>query len=189
MDPACLDWAWAEFAGDVAAEALYEGPFGLLSAVDKRCEKRRLSAVLAHAPPHDDIRVCLGRFKTALVTRGLPLCGAPTEGSARAPQPLREVCGKGRPHIGQFHLVAAGVHAGVGAGASARTGLAAHQPKLRPGRPRTPAAKQAVRTKKRLAAPRAGLFTHRDLCVQRPLNPTERQTLGRRNLVNTDSVG
>ena len=163
----------------MAAEALYEGPFGLLSAVDKRCEKRRLSAVLAHAPPHDDIRVCLGRFKTALVTRGLPLCGVPTEGSARAPQPLREVCGKGRPHIGQFHLVAAGVHAGVGAGASARTGLAAHQPKLRPGRPRTPAAKQAVRTKKRLAAPRAGLFTHRDLCVQRPLNPTERQTLGR----------
>ena len=45
------------------------------------------------------------------------------------------------------------------------------------GRPSTPAAKQAVRTKKRLEAQRAGLFTHRYLFVQRHLNTTERKTL------------
>jgi len=67
----------------------------------------------------------------------------------------------------------------LGAVASARKGLAAQQPKRRTGRPGTPAAKQAARTKKRLEAPRAGLFTHRYLFVQRHLNTPERQTLGR----------
>ena len=41
------------------------------------------------------------------------------------------------------------------------------------------AAKQAARTKKRLAAQRAALFTHRYLFVQRHLNKTERKTLWR----------
>ena len=63
--------------------------------------------------------------------------------------------------------------------ASARKGLAAQQPTLRQGRPSTPAAKQAARTKKRLEAQRAGLFTHLYLFVQRHLNTTERKTLWR----------
>jgi hypothetical protein len=63
--------------------------------------------------------------------------------------------------------------------ASARKGLAAPQPQLRTGRPSTPAAKQAARTKKRLEAQRAGLFTHRYLFVQRHLHTTERTTLWR----------
>jgi hypothetical protein len=67
----------------------------------------------------------------------------------------------------------------LGAVASARKGLAAQQPKLRRGRPSTPAAKQAARTKKRLAAQGAALFTHRYLFVQRHLNTTERKTLWR----------
>jgi hypothetical protein len=71
------------------------------------------------------------------------------------------------------------VKAVVGAVASARKGLAAQQPTLRQGRPSTPAAKQAVRTKKRLKAQRAGLFTHRYLFVQRHLNTTARKTLWR----------
>src|SRR5262249_25868597 len=43
----------------------------------------------------------------------------------------------------------------------------------------TPAAKQAARTKKRLAAQRAALFSARHLFVQRHLNKTERKTLWR----------
>ena len=63
--------------------------------------------------------------------------------------------------------------------ASARKGLAAQQPKLPKGRPSTPAAKAAARTKKRLAEQRAALFTHRYLFVQRHLSTTERKTLWR----------
>jgi hypothetical protein len=75
--------------------------------------------------------------------------------------------------------VAEVVKAVLGAVASARKGLAAQQPTLRKGRPSTPAAKQAARTKKRLVAQRAGLFTHRYLFVQRHLNKTERKLLWR----------
>ena len=63
--------------------------------------------------------------------------------------------------------------------ASARKGLAAHQPQLRTGRPSPPAAQQAARTKQRLEAPHAALCTHRYLCVQRHVSNTARQTLWR----------
>ena len=63
--------------------------------------------------------------------------------------------------------------------ASARKALAAKQPKWCKGRPSTPAAKQAARTKKRLAEQRAALFSSRYLFVQRHLNNTARKTLGR----------
>lgn len=179
MDTDFLDWALAEFSGDIAADELYDGPFCVLSAVDNRCYKRLLYDVLDHDPTHEDIRVFLGRLKTALVARGLPLCGITTDGSALYPDPLREVFGKGRHQICQFHVIKDIVKAVVGAVASARKGLAAQQPKLRQGRPSTSAAKQAARTKKRLAAQRVALFTHRSLFVQRHLNTTERKTLWR----------
>jgi hypothetical protein len=60
-----------------------------------------------------------------------------------------------------------------------RKRLAAQQPKLSRGRPSTKAAKQAARTKKRLEAQRAALFSARYLFVQRHLNKTERKTLWR----------
>jgi len=179
MDTDFLDWALADFSGYVAADELYDGPFCILSAVDNRCYKRLLYEVLDHDPTHEDIRAFLGRLKTALVARGLTLCGVTTDGSALSPAPLREVFGKVRHHICQFHLVAEVVKAVVGAVASARKGLAAQQPKLRKGRPSTPAAKQAARTKKRLEAQRAALFASRSLFVQRHLNKTERKTLWR----------
>jgi phage tail protein X len=113
------------------------------------------------------------------VARGLTLCGVTTDGSALSPEPLREVFGKVRHHICQFHIVAEVVKAVVGAVASARKGLAATQPKLPKGRPSTPAAKAAARTKKRLAAQGAALFTQRYLFVQRHLNTTARKTLWR----------
>jgi hypothetical protein len=179
MDTDFLDWALADFSGYVAADELYDGPFCMLSAVDNRCYKRLLYEVLDHDPTHEDIRAFLGRLKTALVARGLTLCGVTTDGSALYPEPLREVFGKVPHQICQFHLVAEVVKAVVGAVASARKALAAKQPKLRRGRPSTPAAKQAARTKKRLAAQRAALFSARYLFVQRHLNKTERKTLWR----------
>jgi transposase len=179
MDTDFLDWALADFSGYVAADEVYDGPFCILSAVDNRRYKRILYEVLDHDPTHDDIRAFLGRLKMALATRDLPLCGVTTDGSALYPAPLREVFGDVPHQICTFHIVAEVVKAVLGAVASARKGLAAKQPTLRKGRPSTPAAKQAARTKKRLAAQRAGLFTHRYLFVQRHLNKTERKLLWR----------
>src|SRR4029453_13020880 len=64
-----------------------------------------------------------------------------------------------------------------GSWASARKNLAATPPKLPKRRPRPPAPKTAARTKKRLAAQGAALFTHRYLFVQRHLHKTKRKTL------------
>jgi hypothetical protein len=116
MDPAFLDWALADFSGYVAADELSDGPFCILSAVENRGDKRLLSAVLDHDPTHEDIRAFLGRLQTALVARGLPLCGVTTDGSALSPEPLKEVCGKVRHHICPLHIVAAVVQAGGGGG-------------------------------------------------------------------------
>ena len=137
MDTDFLDWALADFSGYVAADELYDGPFCILSAVDNRRYKRLLYEVLDHDPTHEDIRAFLRRLKTALVARDLPLLGVTTDGSALYPEPLREVFGKVRHQICQFHVVAEVSKAVLGAVASARKGLAAQQPKLRRGRPRT----------------------------------------------------
>jgi hypothetical protein len=174
-----LDWALADFSGYVAADELYDGPFCILSAVDNRCYKRILYDVLDHAPTHDDIRVFLRRLHTALSARNLTLCGVTTDGSALYPVPLAEVFGDVPHQICTFHIVAEVSKAVLGAVASARKALAAQRPTLRRGRPSTPAAKQAARTKKRLEAQRAALFTHRYLVVQRHLSKTERKTLWR----------
>ena len=179
MEGDFLDWALADCSGYVAADELYDGPFCILSVVDNRCYKRLLYEVLDHDPTHEDIRAFLGRLKTALAARGLTLCGVTTDGSALYPAPLREVFGKVPHQICQFHIVAEVVKAVLGAVASARKGLAATQPKLPKGRPRTQAAKAAARTKKRLAAQGAALFASRYLIVQRHLNKTERKTLWR----------
>ena len=179
MDTAFLDWALADFSGYVAADEVYDGPFCILSVVDNRRYKRILYDVLDHDPTHDDIRAFLGRLKTALAAHDLTLFGVTTDGSTLYPEPLREVFGEVRHQICTFHIVAEVVKAVLGAVARARKGLAAQQPKLRRGRPNTPAAKQAARTKKRLETRRAALFTARYLFVQRHLNKTERKTLWR----------
>src|ERR671923_88698 len=170
MDTDFLNWALADVSGYVAADELYDGPFCILSAVDNRRDKRILSDVLDHDPTHDDIRAFLGRLKTALTARDLTLCGFTTDGSALYPTPLVEVLGDIPHHICTFHIVAEVSKAVLGAVASARKGLAAQRPTLRRGRPSTPAAKQAARTKKRLAVQRAALFASRYLFVQRHLN-------------------
>ena len=169
----------ADFSGYVAADEVYDGPFCILSAVDNRRYKRILYDVLDHDPTHDDIRAFLGRLTLALAARNLTLCGVTTDGSALYPVPLLEVFGDVPHQLWTFHVLAEVGKAVLGAVASARKGLAATQPKLRRGRPSTPAAKQAARAKKQLAAQGAALFTHRYLFVQRHLNTTERKTLWR----------
>jgi len=96
LDTDFLDWALADCSGEVAADELYDGPFCMLSAVDKRCDKRLLSDVLDHDPTHDDIRVLLRRLHTALAARNLTLCGVTTDGAARAPVPLQQCSGMSR---------------------------------------------------------------------------------------------
>ncbi len=133
----------------------------MLSAVDKRCSKRILYDVLDHDPDHEDIRAFLGRLKTALTARNLTLLGLTTDGSALYPEPLAEVL-RGVPHpICTLHVIAEVVKAVLGAVASERKGLAAKQPTLPQGRPRTKAAQKAARKKKRLAEKRTDLCTHR----------------------------
>ena len=151
----------------------------MLSAVDNRRYKRILYAVLDHDPDHDDIRAFLRRLKTALTARALPLLGVTTDGSSLYPVPLAEVFGDVPHQICTFHSMAEVGKAVLGAVASARKGLAATQPQRRRGRPSTPAAKQAARTKKRLEAQRVALCTQRYLFVQRHLSKTERKTLWR----------
>ncbi len=114
-----------------------------------------------------------------MAARDLSLFGVTTDGSALSPEPLREVFGAVPHQICEFHIVAEVVKAVLGAVASARKGLAATQPKLPKGRPRTQAAKAAARKKKQLAAQRAALFTHRSLFVQHHLSKRERKTLWR----------
>jgi hypothetical protein len=179
MDTEFLDWALADFSGYVAADDLYDGPFCILSAVDNRCYKRILYEVLDHDPEHDDIRAFLGRLKTALDARDLTLRGVTTDGSSLYPTPLAEVF-RGVPHqLCQFHVVKDIVKAVLKAVSSERKRLAAQQPKLPRGRPSIKVAKQAARTKKRLEAHRAALFTHRYLFVQRHVSKTERKMLWR----------
>jgi hypothetical protein len=179
LDTDCLDWALADCSGYVAADAGYDGPFCMLSAVDNRRDQRLLYEVLEHHPTHDAIRTFLRRLQTSLPARTVALLGVTTDGSALSPEPRREVFGKGRHHICQFHVIKDSVKAVVGAVARARKGLAAQQPQLRTGRPSTPAAQQAARPKKRLAAPGAALCSSRYLCVPRHLTTTARKTLWR----------
>src|SRR2546427_8276506 len=125
MDTDFLDWALADFSGYVAADALYDGPFCMLSAVDNRHDKRILYDVLDHDPTHDDIRTFLGRLKTALTARALTLVGITTDGSQLYPEPLAEVF-RGVPHqICAFHVIADVAKAVLGAVTRKRRSLAA----------------------------------------------------------------
>ena len=179
MGTAFLDWALAEFSGYVALDELYDGPFCVLSAVENRRYKRILYDVLDHDPTHEDIRAFLERLKTALAVRDLTLLGVTTDGSQLYPDPLRDVFGDVPHQVCEFHVVKEVVKAVLRAVTSERKNLAAKQPTLPKGRPRTKAAKQAARKKKRLAQQGAEVFTHRHLFVKHHLKPSERKQLWR----------
>jgi hypothetical protein len=94
MDGALLDGALEAFAGSVAADALSEGPSGVLSAVDNRPSRRMGYEGLDHAPTPDDLQAFLGRLQTALDDRDGALKGITTAGAVLSPEPIRAVFGE-----------------------------------------------------------------------------------------------
>ena len=113
----------------MAVDELYEGPDGVLAAVDNRQYKRVMYAVLDHDPIHDAIEAFLGRLKTALEDRHLTLQGITTDGSPLYPEPIRKVFG-GVPHqLCTFHVIKDLTKGVLKAVATARERLAQSQPK------------------------------------------------------------
>jgi hypothetical protein len=175
-DGACLDWALASFSGDVAADELYEGPYCVLSVVDKRCAKRILYDVLTHAPPHTDITAFLRRVKTALTDRDVVLQGLTTDGSPLSPEPIRSVFGAVAHHICTFHVLKERTHGIRRAVAAERNRLAHAKPKLKRGRPASQdkTARRFARKSKQIQDKISGLFQGRFFFVKRRLTPSER---------------
>jgi hypothetical protein len=168
MESALLEWAFADCSGDVAVDALDEGPLCVLSAIENRRDTRMRSEVLDHNPTPADIRGVLGRVKPALEARDLSREGITTDGSPLSPGPRSEVCGDVPHHICEFHGLAEVVNAVVRAVASERTRLAEANPKWPQGRPSTTQAKKAARKQKRLEQKSADWCTHRHLFVTHP---------------------
>jgi hypothetical protein len=179
MDGACLDWALATFSGYVAADELSEGPSCVLSAVDNRQDKRRLSTVLDHDPNHDDITVFVGRFKTALDNRDLALKGITTDGAALYPAPIRTVCGAVRHQLCTFHVIKDLPQGVLQAVATERDRLATSQPKLGRGRPSSTdkEARRLARQRTAMQQKIREVFPDRFVFVTRRLTPSERQRL------------
>lgn len=174
-----LDWALATFSGYVAAEELYEGPSCGLWAVDNRQDKRSMSAVLDHAPNHDDITTFLGRLKTALDERTLTLKGITTDGSALYPEPIRTVFGQVPHPLCTLHVIKERTQGVLKAVAKARERLSKSKPKLQRGRPsfQEKAARRLARKSKDIQQKIRDVFPQRFVCVQRHLTPSERTRL------------
>jgi hypothetical protein len=177
MDDAFLDWALATFAGDVAADERSEGPSCVLSAVDNRQDKRMLSAVLDHAPNHDDITVFVGRFKTAWDDRDLERKGITTDGAALYPEPIRTVCGEVRHQLCTFHVIKDLTQGVWKAVATARARLATSTPTLGRGRPSSKdrEARRLARQSTSMQQKIRDVFHDRFLFVKRHLTPSERK--------------
>jgi len=172
-----LDWGLADFSGYIAADELYDGPFCVLSIVDNRTFKRLLYQVLDHDPDHRDIVAFLHRFRMALRLRRLTLQGVTTDASPLYPEPLREVFGAVPHQICEFHILKELTKAILRAVAKVRKTLAGRKLPGKRGRPITPEAKRAARTRQRLQQKIAELFEHRHLFVQHDLTAGERRTL------------
>ncbi len=174
-----LDWALETFSGYVAADALYEGPSCVLSAVDTRQYKRMLYEVLDHDPNHDDITAFLGRLKTALDERTLTLKGITTDGSALYPEPIRTVFGKVPHPLCPFHVIKELTQGVVKAVAKERERLATSTPALQRGRPssKDKDARRLARKSTSIQQQINALFQERFLFVTRRLTPSERQRL------------
>ncbi len=176
-----LDWALSDFAGYIAADELYDGPFCVLSIVDNRTFKRLSYHVLDRDPTQVDVEAFFRRFRQALEARGLTVQGITTDGSTLDPEPIATVFGAVPHQVCQFHILHEVNKAVLSAVAQERKRLAAGAPKLPRGRPspNSKAAKRAARRKKRIKQKVGELFAHRYLFVQRRLSPSERATLQR----------
>jgi len=174
-----LDAVLAEFSGYIAADELYDGPFCVLSIVDNRTFRRITYEVLDHDPTHADMESFFRRFQSALDKRGLTLQGITTDGSALYPEPISRVFGDVPHQLCEFHVIKELTKAVLRAVAKLRKELAATKPKLGPGRPSSPAARQAARRRQRIDKKVGDLFQHRYLFVQHTLTPAQRRILTR----------
>jgi len=73
--------ALADFSGYLAIDAVYDGPFCILSVVDNRSYNRLAFRVLDQNPPQDDVRAFLTEFQGRRDSRGLSVRGITTDGS------------------------------------------------------------------------------------------------------------
>jgi len=179
IDGAFLDWALESFSGYIAADELYEGPYGVLSVVDKRCYKRMLYEVLDHDPTHDDITAFFERLKTAVANRDLRLQGITTDGSPLYPAPLRTGFGDVPHQICPFHVLKELPQGILCAVAAERHRLAKSKPKLKRGRPssKEKTARRLARKSTTIQDKISGLFQGRFFFVKRRLKPSERKKL------------
>jgi hypothetical protein len=156
---------------------LYDGPFCVLSLGDNHTFRRLLYAVLDQDPEHQDLEAVLRRFATVLAQRQLTLRGVTTDGSPLYPEPLRAGFGAVSHQICEVHILKELTKAVLRAAAQVRKHLAERKPTVKRGRPSPPAAKRAVRQRKRVQQKIAVLFAPRYLFVQPDLTPAERRTL------------
>ena len=179
MSGAFLDWALATFAGYVAAEERYEGPYCVLSAVDNRQDKRVVYEVLDHDPCHDEIETFLGRVKTALDARALTRKGITTDGAALSPEPIRPVFGDVPHQLCTFHVIQDLTKGVLHAVATERERLAKSTPTAQRGRPsaQDKEARRLARTRQGIQQKIRDVFADRFLLVTRRLRPSERTRL------------
>jgi len=179
MGGAFLEWALETFSGYAAVDALYEGRYCVLSAVDNRQYKRVLYEVLDHDPSHGDIEAFLGRLKTALDARNLTLKGITTDGSALYPEPIRTVFGEVPHQLCTFHVIKELTKGILQAVAKERERLAQSKPKGKRGRPssKDKDARRLARKNKGIQQKISDLFQDRFLFVKRRLKPSERKRL------------
>jgi hypothetical protein len=172
-----LDWGLADFSGYIAADEVYDGPFCVWSIVDNRTFKRLLYQVLDHDPDHRDLTAFFHRLRMALRLRGLALHGVTTDASPLYPEPLRAAFGDVPHQVCEFHILKELTRATLRAVAQVRKALAERKVPAKRGRPATPAARRAARTRPRRQSKIAALFEHRHLFVHHDLTPAERRTL------------
>jgi hypothetical protein len=177
MGGAFLEWALEALSGYAAVDELYEGPYGVLSAVDNRPYQRVLYAVRDHDATHTDIEAFLGRLKTALEERGLTRKGITTDGSALYPAPIRIVFGDVPHQLCTFHMIKELTQGVLKAVAKERERLARSKPQCKRGRPSStdPAARRVARQSKAIQQKIRDVFTYRFLFVPRRLTLSERK--------------
>jgi len=159
---------------------LYDGPFGVLSAVDARRQRRLLYAVLDHDPTREDLLWLLARLKEAITARGGVVLGITTDGSPLYPLPIALALGPVPHQVCQFHLLKELTQAVLRVLARLRKRLAAQAPRQLRGRPRNIPKAQRLHRRVQAIQQRVGeLFEHRHLFVCHYPTARERATLAR----------
>jgi hypothetical protein len=173
-----LDWARSDVSGYLAADELYDGPFGVRSAVDAHRQRRRRCEVLEPDPTPADLLWFLARRNEHIPTRGHTVLGITTDGPPLSPLPIRLARGPIPHQVGQFHLLRERTKAVLGVLARLRKRLAAPAPPPPRGRPRqTPEARRRHRKAQAVRQPVAALFEHRDRFLRHRLTAAQRATL------------